>query len=378
MDIKVSVTHCAQYEFGEARAALERLLAPLGGLGWVRPGMRVAVKINLLGMYKPQAAVTTHPALVCALCGMLSERGADVVVGDSPGGFYTKAFLSPIYKATEMTRVLSYGARLNDDFSTQDAAYGEAVRLKNFRVTQYLTDADAIINFSKLKTHALMAYTGACKNLYGAVPGMLKSEYHYLYPTPQAFADMLVDICAYLKPALSIQDAVWAMEGNGPASGAPRHMGALVASTNPHALDLACARMIGLDPQGVPTLASAVRRGLIPGRFEDLDICGDIEQFFVSDFKMRPVRDVTQWGTANPFISSVLRRLFASSPKVDGRACTGCKKCGAHCPAEAITFVKDRPRIDKRVCVRCFCCQEFCPAGAVTVYRPPAARILNR
>jgi uncharacterized protein (DUF362 family) len=158
--------------------------------------MRVAVKVNLLGPHKPEAAATTHPAPVCALCGMLREKGAQVVVGDSPGGLFTRAFISPIYKAAGMTRVAEYGARLNDDFGTQDIVSGEAVRLKNFRVTKYLTEADAVINFSKMNTLGLMAYTGACKNMYGAIPGMLKSEYHYLYPTPAAFADMLVDINA--------------------------------------------------------------------------------------------------------------------------------------------------------------------------------------
>jgi ferredoxin len=155
-------------------------------------------------------------------------------------------------------------------------------------------------------------------------------------------------------------------------------MGALLASENPHALDLAAARMIGLGPRDVPTLEAAVRRGLIPEHYEALDICGCFEKFFTPDFKTIPVRDVTRWGTDNDFVASVLRRLFASYPRVDAGQCIGCKKCGAHCPAGAIAFVNGRPRIDRRACVRCFCCQEFCPAGAVTVCRPPAARLLSR
>ncbi len=378
MNTKVSVAGCADYNIDAVRQALEEVLKPFGGLDWVEKGMRISVKVNLLGPFRPKAAATTHPAPVCALCEMLCERGAKVVVGDSPGGLYAKAYLAPIYKTTGMTRVTSYGARLNDDFGTLDVAFGEAVQMKNFRMTKYLAEADAVINFSKLKTHGLMAYTGACKNMYGAIPGMLKSEYHYLYPTPTAFADMLVDINSYIKPALSIQDAVWTMEGNGPANGTPRFMGALIASENPHALDLAAAAMIGLSPRDVPTLAAAIRRGLIPDRCEALDICGNIEKYRAPGFKTIPVRDVTHLGTDNGLVASVLKRLLASYPLVDKGLCTGCKKCGAHCPADAIVFVNGRPRIDRRACVRCFCCQEFCPAGAVTVCRPPAARLLNR
>lgn len=378
MDRKVSVTYCAEYEIITAEDALKRLLMPLGGLGWVKKGMRIAVKANLLGMHKPEAAATTHPVLICALSKMLAEKGASVVVGDSPGGLYTKSFLSAIYKSTEMTRAEAFGARLNDDFTVEDISFPEAVRLKKFRVTKYLTEADAVINFCKLKTHALMAYTGACKNMYGAVPGMLKSEYHYLYPTAEAFADMLVDINDCLKPVLNIADAVWAMEGNGPSNGSPRFIGALIASQNPHALDLAGARMIGLGPDDVPTLAAAVRRGLIPDRFDKLDIAGDIHKYTVGDFKRQPVRDVTRWGTGSRIASSLLRYLLASEPRADKKICIGCEKCAAHCPAKAITFKDNRPRIDKRACIRCFCCQEFCPKGAISVHRPLAARVLSR
>ena len=38
----VSVVPCPSYDPAVCRAALEAVLAPLGGLDWVRPGMRIA------------------------------------------------------------------------------------------------------------------------------------------------------------------------------------------------------------------------------------------------------------------------------------------------------------------------------------------------
>ena len=49
-------------------------------------------------------------------------------------------------------------------------------------------DADAVINCCKLKTHGMMGMTCAVKNMYGMVPGSVKSEYHYRYSDPLDFA----------------------------------------------------------------------------------------------------------------------------------------------------------------------------------------------
>lgn len=373
----VSIVPCADYSPAECRCALEDVLAPLGGLSFVTPGMRVAVKANLFAFKRPDTAAVTHPALVTALCEMLVERGASVVVGDSPGGLFSGAFLGGIYAATGMTAVTATGARLNDDFRTVDVACPDAVAAKSLHLTQYLLDADAVIDFCKLKTHGLMAYTGACKNMFGAVAGTRKSEYHYLYPDHAAFANMLVDVCEAVRPRLCIADAVMAMEGNGPSGGTPRFLGAVLASQSAHALDLCGASLMGLTMSDVPTLFAAHERGLLPATLGELTVHGDPDAFAVTDFKLVPKQDVTLWGLKGKVSSGVLRRLFATRPVAD-RTCIGCGKCRDVCPAHAITMRKKRPVIDKNACIRCFCCQEFCPKGAMKVRRALAARLLNR
>ena len=82
---QVSVVKCESYRPDEVREALLKVLEPLGGLDWVRPNMRITIKANLVSMMKPEAAATTHPALLCELVRMLCERGAKPVIGDSPG-----------------------------------------------------------------------------------------------------------------------------------------------------------------------------------------------------------------------------------------------------------------------------------------------------
>lgn len=92
----VSVVPCSTYDLSQCRQALEQLLSPLGGLDWVRPGMRVGLKANLITFLKPDAAGTTHPVVLSALSELLTERGAEVIIGDSPGGLYNAAFVGPV------------------------------------------------------------------------------------------------------------------------------------------------------------------------------------------------------------------------------------------------------------------------------------------
>lgn len=377
----VVITACPNYDANTVSSALERVLAPVGGLEWVIPGMRIAIKANLVSFLKPEKAATTHPALLCELVRMLAERGADVVVGDSPGGLYTAAFVNRVYTATGVRAVEQVGGRLNDNFEERETEYPEGAVCRKFRYTSWLDDADAVINFCKLKTHGMMAMTCGTKNMFGAIPGTMKPEYHFRYPNPRDFARMIVDLAEYFKPRLTIVDAVECMEGNGPTGGTPRHMGALVAGENPHKVDLLCAELIGLKREEVPTLEAALERGLIPETTQELTVEGNASSFLLTDYK----RIVT--GNSHLFAgsgkltgrltSSLLGTVLAQRPELKPADCVGCEVCFNICPVKAITMVDKRPKIDRKKCIRCFCCQEFCPQSALVVKRTVIAKILD-
>ena len=379
--MKVSIVPCSSYDPVQAESALRQALAPFGGLDWVTPGMTVAIKANLVTFLKPEAAATTHPVLLCALVKLLKEKGARVIVGDSPGGLYTKAYLDRIYSVTGMKAIEEAGGELNRNFEIQDATFPEAKEAKSFTYTAWLDNADAIIDFCKLKTHGMMAMSGAAKNMFGVVPGTAKPEYHYRYPDPDRFADMIVDLNDYFKPILSITDGVVGMEGNGPTAGTPRKIGVIIASDSPHAADLVGADIIGLKTEDVPTLQAAVRRGLIPKTPEELDVVGDWKPFIVPDYQRVETTHSLRFNKdAHTFFgrisSTFMDKALASRPVLHPDECVGCKECFKICPANAIEMVNKKPVIDRKKCIRCFCCQEFCPKGALKVKRTWIAKLL--
>ncbi len=378
----VVITPCSDYSAGEARRALEQVMAPLGGLDWVLPGMKIVVKVNLVTFAKPEKAATTHPGLLCALTEQLTARGAEVVVGDSPGGLYNAAYVNRVYAAAGMKAVEQSGGRLNQNFEERQASFPEGKVCRQFRYTAYLDQADAVINLCKLKTHGMMAMTCGAKNMFGAIPGTMKPEYHFRYPDPRDFARMIVDLDEYFRPRLTIVDAVDCMEGNGPTGGVPRHMGAVLAGESPHKIDLVCAGLIGLRREEVPTLEAALERGLIPASAAELTVEGGPAAFAIPDFKLI--------GTGNSHLftgngRSLLGRAqglmmgwaLSQRPQLKPAECVGCGVCRNVCPADAITMRGGKPGIDRKKCIRCFCCQEFCPESAMVVRRTAIAKLLD-
>ena len=379
----VAIAASDTYEDDAVESAMRESLEAIDGLSFVKPGMRIAVKVNLVTALKPDTAATVHPSVVCALVRILKELGADVVIGDGPGGMYNAGYLKVVYDVCGMRQAEKYGAELNNDFSVEDVEYPDAVKAKFFPYTAYLGKVDAIIDLCKLKTHGMMGMTCAVKNFFGSIPGAKKPEYHYMFPQPDDFADVLVDLYEYSAPRLCICDAVIGMEGNGPTMGTPRKIGCLIASRNGHMMDAVAAGLIGLSVEDIPTLRSAIRRKLLPEDHSTISVYGDPEQFKVPDFKTVSAKSdvffhVLGNGPVGKVADFIAARIMTPYPKLDPDTCIGCGKCAQTCPAKAITMKNGKPRIDRSICIHCFCCQEFCPKGAMKVGRTWIRRILKK
>ena len=378
----VSISKCEGYDYEEVRAAITSCVESLGGFEkFISPGDRVLIKPNLLTRKKPEDAVTTHPVFVEALASLLIERGARAVIGDSPGGPFNAAMLNTVYKQTGMEAAAAKsGASLNRNFKQFTKENPRGAIMKRLTMSDMINDADKIICAAKLKTHGMMTYSGAVKNMFGLVPGVAKMEYHMNMPSYDDFADAMIDICLCAAPVLSFIDGVVGMEGNGPSAGTPVDTKIILASQSPYHLDAAACKLIGLGIDKVPVLRRLAARGMIKVDMSDIVYAGpDAQKISVPRFKLPKSHGTDYKNEANvpkparKFIS----RHVQTRPVFDKKACTGCGICKDSCPAKIISLKDKCAAADYVKCIRCYCCQELCPQKCVTIKRPAISRLMR-
>jgi len=128
---------------------------------------------------------------------------------------------------------------------------------------------------------------------------------------------MLVDICEYINPGLSILDAVYGMEGPGPASGDPKHIGVIAGGISPYAVDVAQSYLMGMKAERVHTIQDAAARGLAPDDPDLLTWLGENPSLFRKSFK------------------AAVNNKNNNIPKILCN-CTGCGDCACICPMKCI------------------------------------------
>lgn len=376
MDKRVSIVKCGSY--AEAARGVHESLAMLGGMAaCVKKGDRVVIKPNYVSRKNPAEAATTHPQILRAVIAEAQACGGIVTVAESPGGPYNKSALKVVYDGCgAYDAIAGTEAELNFDTEFEEVEFPEGHTLKKFPIIKPILDADVIISLAKLKTHAMTSYTGAVKNLYGTIPGTYKAELHFRLNDRRAFCSMLVDLCECVKPTLSIMDAVWGMEGNGPTAGESRHIGLVMASANAHALDLAACKLIDYRPDEVDTVKFAEERGLIPKTADELEILGEkIEPLVMKDFKKPESHfDLLHILPVPTAVRAWITDRLSARPVPGFDMCIGCGECARCCPPGAIDMKDKHPVIRRDACIKCFCCQELCPKKAIKIKRG----LLNR
>lgn len=370
----VSLQKCDRYDEELLRESITALLQPLGGMGrFVKPGQTVLLKPNLLAGKPPEAAVTTHPVLIKVVIELVQQAGGKALVGDSPGlgAFERVAEKTGISRVVEAT-----GGQLVPFSAVRRVGLTGTFRQLEL-ATAYL-DADVVINLPKLKTHEMMTLTCGVKNLYGTVVGAAKAGLHLTAGhSKELFAGLLLEIAQARPVALTIVDAIVAMEGDGPNSGTPRQLGLLIAGENMVAVDTVAGRLAGIPPQLLPVELEARRRGLSGTELDQISVVGDLASLAANPPFTLPQGLDVQFGLPG-FLKGLLRNQLAPVPAANKEQCTLCGVCRDACPPEAITITKNALKVDSGRCIRCWCCRELCPQHAMEVQRSLLLRLLER
>ena len=367
---QVSLLRHDVYEPDSTVEAVRRLLVPLGGMErFVSSGARVLLKPNLVYGRHPDKAVNTHPSIVRAAAVLAREAGASWIgIGDSPG--YGSA-LSAAKGCGLKVVADELGAEIVEFTPYVDVSNKRA--FARLELAAEIRDADVVVNLPKMKTHSQMLMTLAVKNMFGAVPGPRKFQWHYRAGRDwQFFARAINEIATTARPHLNILDAVEGMDGAGPTSGRARAVGFLAAGDDPWALDAAVMDVLGRPRTDLYVLAAAERHG--PREWLDAELFGDApETLCPADWRYPETQTLQMHGgfveRRLPWLSKWLRARLSPCP-VPNRNCIACGYCVEICPAKAMRLDGGSVVIDDAACIRCYCCHELCQYDGMNMPGP--------
>ncbi len=220
-------------------------------------GKRVLLKPNLVEFERGRV-INTDAVLVASAAEAITRAGAaSVVVAEGPGHRRDIDYLvTGTGLLDHLADVRVPFVDLNHDDVRATRLGSRFTGLPELALPATLLDADLVVTMPKLKTHHWAGMTCSLKNLFGVVPGAVygwpKNLLHF-----RGIENSIVDLAATVRPALAIVDAIVGMEGDGPIMGRPKAVGCVVMGTDPVAVDATCARIMGLNPQGMTYLQMA-------------------------------------------------------------------------------------------------------------------------
>lgn len=232
-------------------------LAAMGGMQrFISRGDLVAIKPNIGWDRTPLHAANTNPKVVAAVVKACYDAGAKrVVVTDASCNEPSRCFQrSGIWNA-------AYAVGADVILPSEHRFRGMRLRgdvLDEWPVYTPLVNADKIINLPVAKHHNLSKYTAAMKNWYGVLGGR-RNRLH------QSIDVSIADLATFMRPTLTLVDAVRVLMRNGPQGGNlddAREQHTIIASVDQVAADAWGCQLIGQKRENLTYLKLAEERGI--------------------------------------------------------------------------------------------------------------------
>ncbi|CAN5358899.1 hypothetical protein BH09MYX1_BH09MYX1_55900 [soil metagenome] len=246
---------------------VKRVMESMGGMKrFVSKGDVVVIKPNIGWDRLPMHAANTNPDVVAAIAIDAWDAGASrVVVADGScnepdrcfqrSGIWKKAYeagAEVVLPAEHRYRRM----RLQGDV------------LDEWPVFTTLVDADKVINVPVAKHHNLAKFTAAMKNWYGVLGGR-RNRLH------QNIDTSIADLATFMRPTLTIIDAVRVLMRNGPQGGNvddTKEMHTVIGSVDQVAADAYACTLIGQKRENLPYLKMAHDREIGTMFWENLRV----------------------------------------------------------------------------------------------------------
>jgi uncharacterized protein (DUF362 family) len=254
----------------------------------IRPGDRVAIKINLSGSKEIYA--NTHYETVESLILYLREKFAldqITVIEGSDGAYFSSKTTWDIFYKFKYKEVELKGARLADLDELPHEHVLDVETIHGPEQVKYCRfPADYLISVVPPKTHNIFPVSLSIPNLVGFVKpeqrvlmfgasaqemkriNFFQSEKYFQLVQ---FANRnFVSLLKQVTPSLVLIDGLYGMEGKGPIKGSPVFHGFAIASEDAVAADALATHVMGFNPDDVPYLDMAYREGLGNSRWQNI------------------------------------------------------------------------------------------------------------
>jgi uncharacterized protein (DUF362 family) len=272
----VYIKRCEEYDRDQLQAIVTEGMSALN----YSPQGRVFVKPNVVFVYNTDVfgnmACTATPLVGASLTALSKSLGVERVdMGENSAvGFPTRLCYKHAGYYDEVKQVRKQGGSPVDIFCMDEeprqSVFVGGVVHDNLRISKKMAQADSKVYLPKLKCHCVSAMTGAVKLNIGICSDDERSIRHDFM-----LNEKIVDLLAPGYPDFIVMDAIDVGMGN-EAFPTKRKLGLVLMGTNPMAVDIVGARLLGLAVKDVPYLQVAVNRGYTPTSLDEIHIAGDM------------------------------------------------------------------------------------------------------
>ena len=213
----------------------------------------VIVKPNMCYYWDYSTGQTTNPKFVAALIDVIRDQTSpdvDISIVESDASAMRCKYAFKILGYEKMAQ--KYDVKLVN--LSQEK--GEKVKVSiegqcfNFTLPQTIQKADLRINIPKIKYMMHTKISCALKNIFGCNPNAEKFKYH------PKLDETIVALNKVMKFDLCVLDGIIV------AGSLPRKLGLIMASQDPVSMDVAVAKIVGINPSSVRHIVLASREGL--------------------------------------------------------------------------------------------------------------------
>ena len=235
------------------KAAIEAM----GGMKkFVSRGDIVVIKPNMAWDRTPEQAANTNPEVVAEVVKMCYEAGAKKVkVFDRPVNDPRRCYVQS--GIADAARAAGAEVSYVDERKFKEMnVRGEA--MKSWPLYTDIFEADKVINIPVAKHHSLAKLTMSMKNWMGVMGGS-RRQIH------QRLDESLVDLSMFIKPTLTILDAVRILTANGPQGGNladVKKLDTVIVGVDQVAIDSFGATLFGMKGSDLGYVKIADKRGI--------------------------------------------------------------------------------------------------------------------